>query len=1132
MKKWYALILLVGCMHWGFCANGQTVSIVVKNAPVEDVFRMIEKQTGFFFTYTKEQLADAKPVTIEAKDRPLKEVLDACFRNQPIAYEILDRVIVVKRIPGTTAIPPSVTKADMLRVIVVDFSDDKPLEGATVVIQSTRQAGISDEKGMVTLYDVTSDMLLEVSFVGFVSREIPLTNLSANLVVKLSREETKLETVIVNTGLYKRPVGSFTGASNSVSGEDIKVANPVNVIRALTALDPSLRIAENNALGSDPNALPMIQLRGQNNLPITAQGGTNNAISTPVSNGDIMSGYLANPNEPLIILDGFQTTLQSLVDMDINRIDKVTILKDAAATVAYGSRAANGVIVVETKRPVPGKPQVTYATNLQLQTPELSSYQLMDANGILEAQRLAGIYTDLANNANNIALNQWYDYRLYQAQSGVNTDWLAQPLQNGLGMNNSLNLSGGNKGFRFSMNLGLNNATGVLKGSGRRAYSLAAYFGYATRNFRISNNMLMAYNKASNSSWGNYAAYGQQFPFFKLYDSLGNVPGILEPSAAQLGIPITAPGGVFTNAMYDASLGVKDFSTYKQFTNTTLLEWSINNNFRVNGALHYYNQVPASEYYLPAEHSIFSVSGTTGFSDQGLYNQTRGRNSMLEGRLSVDYTKKTADHLLLISAGTSLQQTSSSATSIQVTGIPNNYLAQLGLANGYGNNLKPFTGNSATHSFSWYGSVSYSYRERYTIEATANASGSSQFGANNRVAPFWAAGAGWNLHKMGFINNASFINKLRLQATYGITGNQNFAAYLAQPVYEYNLQYNYRMQLGANVQAYSNPDLKWQQTKKTNLGIITSLFKELINLRFDFFIENTNNLILPIGVAPSTGFISYEDNLGATQNKGFEWMLSMPVIRNHAKNFYWTFTLNGSHYTNTIKSLSPAIDAINKANDATNGSVDQKAPQPRFVVGESMTRIWAVPSLGIDPATGNELFLKQDGSTSFVWDPADKRPVGDASSKLKGVIGNTVSYKGFTFNLLLGYEWGGQLYNQTLVDKIENVDLRISNADQRVLDDRWKQPGDQAKFKAISSVGNATYATSRFVQDNNYLEASSITIGYIFPKQAKWVQALRLSSPRVYFTQNALFRISTVELERGTAYPFARSFNFGLATGF
>lgn len=557
----------------------------------------------------------------------------------------------------------------------------------------------------------------------------------------------------------------------------------------------------------------------------------------------------------------------------------------------------------------------------------------------------------------------------------------------------------------------------------------------------------------------------------------------------------------------------------------------------MRAAISFANNLPGSEQFLPADHTSFVTALATGVGDLGSYTQSRGKNTVVDGKLGFDYNKKFGDHTIMAAFGVSGQATESNSTTIQVSGLPNDYLDQLGMANGYGlSNTKPNATNNLTRSLSSYASVSYNYADRYTAEITANASGSSQFGANNRLAPFWAGGVAWNVDKEKFFKKNDIIQQLRIRLTTGVTGNQNFAAHMSQPIFQYNLQNNYRLQLGAGIQGYANPDLKWQQTIKNNLGVTAGLLNGKINIGFDYFTENTDNLILPLDVAPSTGFVNYQDNLGAVKNSGYELSISSPIIQNRKKNIFWSLSFNVGHYENTITKLSPAIEALNKANNSTTDSKLQLTPLPRYEVGQSMSRIWAVPSLGIDPATGKEVFVKLDGSKTFTWDPNDKRPVGDATSKLKGMIGSNFNYKGFTFNINLSYQFGGQMYNQTLVDKIENVNLLVTNADERVLTERWKQPGDIVSFKALVANGTnglqLTNATSRFVQDNNYLEASSITVGYTFPSNLGWVRKMHLSTPRLFITQTNALRFATIKTERGTGYPFARTFNFGLSTTF
>src|SRR5678810_891507 len=275
---------------------------------------------------------------------------------------------------------------------IVKNDANEVLAGATVSIKGTKIFITTKNDGTFELKNVPEEAVLSVSYVGHTRTEIKLKPGQADVTIKMASSTAVLSEVVVNNGLYKRPAGNFTGSAKTYTGDQLKSVNPSNVLQALAVVDPSVRIEQNNALGSDPNQLPIIQIRGQNNLPISTQGGAN-ASASVVSNGDIMSTYLLNPNQPLIILDGFQSTLQTIYDMDINRIASITVLKDAAATTAYGSKAANGVILVETRQPVAGRTQITYAINMAVDIADLTSYHLMDAGSLLEAQRLAGVYT-------------------------------------------------------------------------------------------------------------------------------------------------------------------------------------------------------------------------------------------------------------------------------------------------------------------------------------------------------------------------------------------------------------------------------------------------------------------------------------------------------------------------------------------------------------------------------------------------------------------------------------------------------------------------------------------------------------------------------------------------------------------
>jgi TonB-linked SusC/RagA family outer membrane protein len=1028
------------------------------------------------------------------------------------------------------------TSKDLIPVVkgFVRNESDSPIFGANITLTNKgkrESSGQTKKDGSFEFLNVAVGSVIRITHVGYASQEIKVKNDGKVIQVNLALNTTALNDVVVNTGLYKRKVGNFTGAAHTMSGDELKMTNPTNILQAISALDPSFRIQDNNIAGSDPNQLANIQLRGANNLPLTTQGGTA-SVATPVSNGDIMSSYLSNPNQPLLILDGFQITLQTLVDLDINRIASVTILKDAAATTAYGSRSANGVIVIETKQPPAGKLQITYSVSANLSVPDLSSYHLMNASQFLQAQLIAGVYTDPnGNNFNDQGLKQWYNYRLQQVESGVNTDWLAQPVQVGFGETQSLSIGGGAGKVRYSTSLSYNDNVGVMKGSDNSTYSFNTTWSYFNKGLHISNNTSFSKDRGDNSPWGSFAAYAALPPYYSPYDASGHIVQVFPGTKTSLGFSVDAPGLYPTNPMYNATLQSENYSFNLSFNNATLIDWAISKNLRVSGGFNYALNLPGSEQFLPPANTAFVNPASYNAAYLGSYTESKGQNTVTDSKFSLDYSTKIGLHSIFATVGASAQTTNSTGTTLAVLGIPNYYMGQLGLANGYGTNTKPSTSNNKSSSLSSFTSISYNYDGRYTLEVTGNVSGSSQFGANNRFAPFWAGGLGWNVDKEKFFKPNKIIQTLRIRATTGLTGNQNFGS-LAQQTYAYNTTNNYRLQLGATTGGYANPDLKWQSTLKNNIGLTMGMFEGKLNVSFDGYIESTNNLILPLSVIPSTGFNSYQDNLGATRSVGYEVSIAAPIIKNTKKNIFWTVSFNAGHYNDIITRLSPAINALNAANNLNGSGTAQILPLPRFVVGQSMTQIWAVPSLGIDPATGQEVFRKLDGSTTFIWNANDKRPVGDATSKLKGSISSSLTYKSFFLDVNMGYEFGGQVYNQTLVNEIEDINLQVVNADTRVLTARWKQPGDISSFKSLAAGATITNATSRFVQNNNYLNANSVTIGYSVPQNAKWVRMLKLSAPRFSFTEANAFRFSTVEEDRGLSYPFARTVSFGLSSNF
>lgn len=1003
---------------------------------------------------------------------------------------------------------------------VVNNDKEEPIPSATVSVMNTNIATTTDAYGNFSIRIPAGARALSISHVAFDGAVVGADARGSMLIRLKAKANTNSEVVVL--GLFKRPKENFTGAATSVTGDQLRQVNSINALEALKVFDPSIRIPENTLFGSDPNRLPNITIRGTNNFPQQSSG------SVPISGADFMANYATNPNQPLFILDGQEVSIQKVYDLDITRIANFTVLKDAAATSIYGSRASNGVIVVDTKQPEAGKLRLNYSGMMQITGPDLSVYDLTNAAEKLEVERLAGLYSTYATGIRpdaDAVLRDRYASRLAAIQRGVNTYWLSKPLQTGIGTRHSLFLEGGDSHFRYGIDLAYNRVSGVMKNSDRTTYSGAMNFSYRNKNLIIKNVLSVAFNEANNSNYGSFSDYLRQNPYWNPYDSNGNYVKVLETVVTP-----TSPTQRtnFYNPLFNTTLNTVNRTGYSNVINQTSIDWTIGNGFRLSGRVGITKQSDESDIFLPSQHTMFV--DVTDITKKGSYTRGWGDFFAYDASAQLDYGRRFGRHHLFNTTGANIAQTKSEFTSVYVEGFPNQRLTEIVFGNGYPPNSKPTGTNSISRRVSGFSNFNYSFDGRYQADVSISADGSSQFGINNRFAPFWSLGSSWNLHKEKYFRHFKHINELRVRATIGTTGDSRFPPFMGVTTYRYYTDQSIRGQLGAVLLGYGNPDLKWQQAIKRNIGLNATLFNSRLNVVIDVYRENTKSLILDINTPPSTGVSSYRENIGQLENKGYEFRTNIFILRNERKNMTWSVFFNGSHNKNRIKQISNALKKQNETNDRN----DQTRPQFRYQEGMSVNAIWAVRSLGIDPSNGREVYLNRFDSMTYVWDPLDKVVVGDAFAKLRGNFGTNYTWKGLTFAMYFSYEFGGQIYNQTLADRVEDANLDY-NVDRRVLLGRWKTPGDATYFKGLvdengRTVTTRTNATSRFVQKNNYVHFESATIGYMLP--AKLNKSLGLNNTRISFTMTDLYRWSSIQVERGTQYPFARDFTINISTQF
>ncbi len=1101
-EKFFLAVLLCGLffMPLGlFAQEKTTVTISKKGVTLKEVIADLKEQTTYDFFYDSGLSALNETFDIDVKDKEVQAVLDEILPPLGLEYAVQRNLIIIRE-----KLTQSVDEPMTIKGKVSDVRGST-MPGVTVLVKGTTIGTSTNVDGRFELSLPRQDKVdLVFSFIGMESQELAYTG-QEELEVVMREDLVEMDEVVV-TGMFDRRAESFTGSAVTVTQEQLRAVGNTNVIQSLRNLDPSFRIAENLEIGSNPNAMPEIQLRGQSGFP------------------DLRGEYATNPNQPLFIVDGFEADLTKVIDMDMNRIASVTLLKDAAAKAIYGSKAANGVVVIETKRPEPGELRVTYTGTVSVNLPDMSSYELCNSAEKLQVELNAGLYDYIGYNGvvywenatQQYVYSERYNDLLKETLRGVDTDWKAQPLRNAVGHKHVVYLEGGDEAFQYGIDFSFNDVAGVMKGSDRKTFSGGLTFSYRYKNLLLRDNLEVVYNRGDNSPWGDFSEYTSMNPYFRPYDENGNL----------IKTYTLYEGSTETNPMWNAMIKTKDMSEYSQFTNNFYAEWRAFDGFKASARIGLTRTDDGAEVFLPATHTDFATYTTDELLDRrGSYTYTDGYSFQLSADINASYSKYFGNHLLMANAGWTLNDETTKSMTMIAEGFPNDRLDDIGYARSYAEDSAPTSTESTVRDIGVVAAVNYSYADRYLFDGSIRFSGSSQFGSENRWGKFWSLGLGWNLHHEKFMASAEWLDQLKIRGSIGFTGSQNFNSYQSQDTWTYYKDNFYDGNVGAYLMGMSNDRLKWQRKKDTDVGLEFTAFDSRLNIRLDYYNSITDDLLTDVTIPSSTGFTSYKENLGKVQNQGFEFYVNARVWENREKNGYVNIYVNGTHNTNKIKEISNFFFFFYEEQSET---VTNK-PITRYEEGQSMSAIWAVPSRGIDPATGKDVFVKKNGRTTFEWNSDDLAVCGDTEAKLYGNFGFNFSYWGFIVNVGMMYELGGQIYNQTLVDKVENADLTM-NVDRRIFSDRWTKPGDISRFKDIAD-NTTTQATERFVEDNDIWTLSTVNVSYDFDRFAL-IKKAGFDRLRLSFDMADVARASSVTIERGTSYPFARSFSFSLQAMF
>ena len=1071
--------------------------------PLVSAFRKIEKTTGYRISYAQSDVKNLKAQG-NTSSKDIYKALDTVIGNLPLAYSVEGKFVTVfpkKQKDTNSEATPKVTTLNKLTVRGKVYDQDgEGIPGVSVKVPSMQTAIVTGANGSFTLYlPQGRTTKLQFSFIGMKDATYIFNGKHDinNLVINMKDDATTINEVVV-TGIYSRKKESFTGSSQTYNAEELKLVGNQNLIQSLKTLDPAFTVLENNEFGSDPNRLPDLEIRGKTSIV------------------GLKETFGEDPNQPLFILDGFETTLQSIMDLSMDRIASVTVLKDAASTAIYGAKAANGVVVVETKAPEMGKLKFSYSGNFNVSWADLTDYNLMNAAEKLEFERLAGNFTS------NIADYQEfqeirYNKLLSNVLKGVDTYWLSEPLRTGLNQRHFISAQGGNEQLRYSLGVSYNKIDGVMKKSGRDILSGNIDVLYRVGKLTFSNKMTVNVTKHTNPTV-SFSEYASANPYYPKYEEDGTIGKWLEYKENSMST--TDASVIVGNPMYNDQLNSYDRGESFGVRNNFSMEYRPWNFFWIRARLGLTKETNESENFVSPENTAYDQVDVL---KKGSYSNQRSDGFSYDGDVTATYGQLLAKkHQINAVLGASIRESSDQSKGFSAVGFPEGNFTTPGFANQYTESGKPTYYDSKNRTANFYFNGGYSFDNRYLLDVNYRLDGSSVFGTNRKFSNTWAVGLAWNIHNEKFMKDTELFQMLKIRGSIGNPGNQNFGSYNTLTTYKFNNWMTNNFGTGLLIDAIGDPDLAWQKTIDMNVGLDVSLLNRL-HLNIDVFHKNTDPLLASIGIPASVGVTSRLANIGKQVTDGFNGTIRYSFIYRPKERMNWTTSLSFSHVRSHYENIGSTLAQYNNENLTKN--------MTRYYDGGSPSALWAVRSAGIDPATGKEIFITKGGNYTFSHSYDDEVEVGDTRPDVEGVFGNVFYYKGFSASIYMRYSLGGDTFLSTLYDKVENISSSAlaKNQDRRALYDRWQKPGDIAKFKGISRT-ESTPMSSRFVSVNNYLTIESIRLSYELPYTLMKKMGIQGMTFSAYM--NDIARWATVKEERGTSYPFSRSISMALSLNF
>ncbi|WP_346319308.1 SusC/RagA family TonB-linked outer membrane protein [Chitinophaga sp. YIM B06452] len=1076
-----AFLLTVALVHSYAAGTAQKVSYSAKGASLKQAFSAVEKQTGYVVFANEQFFNAAKPVSVKAENMQLQDFLDALLKDQPLDYIIQGKTIVLswKARPAAPPAPVSAEEPQVQDNIIIKgrVTDEKgnPLPAVSIVVPGTPFGTHTEPDGTYTLRNVPKNAELVVSYIGFETQRFKINGREEiNVALKISVSGLN-ETVVIGYGTTTK--AKNTGSISSITAEEIAkqpVANPLNALQGRVA---GALVTQSNGL---PGSRVTIVVRGLNTLDQTGAG-----------------------SQPLYIIDGVPFNIQDgavPVTNDLNgrgsfaanggispfsiinpaEIERIDILKDADATAIYGTRGANGVVLITTKKGQAGKTKLDI--NVYRGAGKVGHFiPMMNKEQYLQMRKEAfandGI-TPTAGNAPDLLL--W--------DQDTNTDWQKKYLGGTANATDAqATVSGGDQRTRFLLNAGYHKETTVFPGD--------------FNDYRISTRLNAEHSSLDKKFFASVAvnySYGESNLLRQDMSTLYNLPPNLPLYNANGGLIWT---GNFTNP--ESYLLVKYIGKTNNLMANTILRYTIlpgldfKTSFGYSStSLNQNNQLPAiSKNPLsgtPTNSADFTTIEQKGYivEPQLTYN-----TSIYKGRLSA-LLGGTFQHSLNTSLRNSADNYSTPAL-----------LGTLAGAGTYGN---PSSGYTLYRYNSLFGRVTYDWDSRYLFNAVLRRDGSSRFGPSNRFGTFWSLGGGWVFTNEEFGKSLPWLSFGKLRASYGLTGNDQIGDYLYRNLYSGTTAYQGGAALAPS--RVENPTLKWQTTYKLEFGMELGFLQNALQVTANYYRNRTPNQLGSLSLATQAGFNSYSANFDALiQNTGFELELNTVNIRK--KDFKWSSSFNLTIPRTKVLSASKSYFFYNVN-----------------ALGQQLSYLMRFQYQGADPATGKPMY-RDAAKDSLTFTPnfsRDRAIVGYTAPKAYGGLNNVITYKNFDLSFFFQYT-------------IQDGNIRPASA-PGVLSggnmpafwlDRWQKPGDATsvpRYTTTSSIYSSYSGSDAVFGNASWLRLRNVNLSYSFPKQI--AEKIKAGNLRVYLQGQNLWWTSkqkyVYDPETGTAMPPLRVITAGI----